>query len=448
MPIAISCPSCEAELRLRDELAGRKVRCPRCGGVIAVPRDAFPNEVEQAEEVRPEDPPKTGSAARRRQDRDLDDDDEERPRRRRGAWEDDEDEDDRPRRRRRREETSNRGLLYGLIGGGVAIIVAAVVLVLMLSSGRRNMPGGAGPAGNPMGGGIFAPNDADKGRTLAEARKGFTTRLIRKERLGQPVPEPPPNLFRKVQFDAALGKLTACLTPDPKDNKKRPAIIWLTGGDCNSIDDSVWQNAPANNDQTASAFRQAGIVMMFPTLRGGNDNPGVREGFFGEVDDVIAAADYLAKVNYVDPQRIYLGGHSTGGTLVLLTAECSARFRAVFSFGPVEDVAGYGAEFIPFDAGNRRELELRAPVRWLHAVRCPVHIFEGNRIENSNLPALEQIRLASTNPLVHCYPINGGDHFNILQPITRVIAQKVLRDDGPSCNLAFDNEELNRLMGR
>ena len=84
--------------------------------------------------------------------------------------------------------------------------------------------------------------------------------------------------------------------------------------------------------------------MMFPSLRGGNDNPGVREGFFGEVDDVLAAAEYLSKQAFVDPQRIYLGGHSTGGTLVLLVAECSGRFRAVFSFGPVLGTRGTAPE--------------------------------------------------------------------------------------------------------
>jgi dipeptidyl aminopeptidase/acylaminoacyl peptidase len=61
--------------------------------------------------------------------------------------------------------------------------------------------------------------------------------------------------------------------------------------------------------------------MMFPSLRGGNDNPGRHGGFYGEVDDVLAAHDYLSRQPYVDPKRIYPGGHSTGGTLALLTAE-------------------------------------------------------------------------------------------------------------------------------
>ena len=31
--------------------------------------------------------------------------------------------------------------------------------------------------------------------------------------------------------------MTAYLSPNPKDGKKHPAIVWTTGGDCNSIDE-------------------------------------------------------------------------------------------------------------------------------------------------------------------------------------------------------------------
>jgi dienelactone hydrolase len=53
-------------------------------------------------------------------------------------------------------------------------------------------------------------------------------------------------------------------------------------------------------------------------LRGGNDNPGTKEAFLGEVDDILAAALYLARQESVDSNGIFLGGHGTGGTLVLL----------------------------------------------------------------------------------------------------------------------------------
>ena len=39
---------------------------------------------------------------------------------------------------------------------------------------------------------------------------------------------------------------------------------------------------------------------MYPSLRGGNDNPGVKESFLGEVDDVLAAFDYLSAQPYVE----------------------------------------------------------------------------------------------------------------------------------------------------
>ena len=133
-------------------------------------------------------------------------------------------------------------------------------------------------------------NPASKANSLMEARKGFQTQLVRRESAKEPVEQPPPRVFRIVHYDAPAGKLAAYLSPDPKDGKKHPAIIWITGGDCNTIGD-VWSNAPASNDQTAAAFRKSDMIMMFPSLRGGNDNPGVKEGLLGDVDDVIAEAD-------------------------------------------------------------------------------------------------------------------------------------------------------------
>jgi dipeptidyl aminopeptidase/acylaminoacyl peptidase len=257
---------------------------------------------------------------------------------------------------------------------------------------------------------------------------------------------PPPKLFRKVDYPSPAGKLAAYLTPDPRDGKKHPAIIWITGGDCNSIGDSAWTPARPSNDQSARQYREAGMVMMFPSLRGGNTNPGVEEGFLGEVDDILAAADYLANQGYVDPKRIYLGGHSTGGTLVMLVAESTDRFRAVFSFGPASDVSNYDNEYTPFNRNDQREIELRSPVKWLHCIRCPTFVFEGTI--QGNIQSLQELMRASTSPKAHFYPVNGASHFSILAPTNRLIAQKILRDEGPETNIAFTAAELNKPFGR
>jgi acetyl esterase/lipase len=306
-----------------------------------------------------------------------------------------------------------------------------VLLVLpLLGCGRQ----GAVPASGSGG--------ANKARSLAEARRGFQTKLVRREAAGEPLPKPPPTMFQKITFDAPSGRLAAFLTPDPHNGKKHAAIIWITGGDCNSLDDGFWKKGSPNGDQTASGFREAGIPMMFPTLRGGNQNPGVREGFFGEVDDVIAAADYLATQPFVDPERIYLGGMSNGGTLALLVAASSERFRAVFAFGPADDVAGYSPKYLPFDRSNPREFELRSPIRWLHAIRVPVYVFEG--MEFGNIESLRAMERASINSRIQFHPVKGADHVTVLAPTARLIAGKILNDVGPEVNIVFTPEELNR----
>jgi acetyl esterase/lipase len=286
-----------------------------------------------------------------------------------------------------------------------------------------------------------ASNDAT---SLLVARRGFKTTLVPNKGAKESPEQAPPKIFHTITYPAPAGNTAAYLSPDPRDGKKHPAIIWITGGDCNSIGD-VWSPAPRANDQTASAFRKAGIIMMFPSLRGGNDNPGLKEGFLGEVEDVLAAAEFLAKQEYVDGKRIYLGGHSTGGTLALLVAEVSSRFRAVFAYGPVGDVAGYGAEsgFLPFDLSNRQEVKLRSPGYWLGSVQSPVWVFEGAQ-GRSNISSVRAMAKKSTNPKAHFIEVAAADHFSILAPTNELLGQKILQDTGEASNLTFSPDEVNQ----
>ena len=207
-------------------------------------------------------------------------------------------------------------------------------------------------------------------QTLVEAREGFETKIVKASESNGAPDSPVGDKFSLIHYQSPVGELAAYVTADPNDGKKHPAIVWITGGDNNSIGD-VWSANDRSNDQSVSAFPKAGIVTMFPSQRGGNDNPGKREGFFGEIDDVLAATEYLTALPYVDPDQIYLGGHSTGGTLAMLIGECTDRYRGIFSLGPVAAAGQYGGEFVYCDQNNEREMELRSPIHWMHCVKTP-----------------------------------------------------------------------------
>ncbi len=255
------------------------------------------------------------------------------------------------------------------------------------------------------------------------------------------MPTPPAGVMQVVQYESPVGGLKAYLTPAPTDGNKHPAIVWITGGDCNTIGD-CWTDGPPDNEQTAAAFRKSSIVVMFPSLRGGNDNPGHKEGMFGEIDDIIAAAAFLSKQEYVDPKRIYLGGHSTGGTMVLLAAECSDRFRAVFSFGPAASIANYGGKFAYHDPSNQRETMLRSPALWLASIRSPTFVIEGT--VHGNLAALQLMAKRCKNPLVHFLPVKGATHFSVLSPASKLIVEQILQDTGENCAIDLTEESLNK----
>lgn len=261
-------------------------------------------------------------------------------------------------------------------------------------------------------------------QTLVQARSGVTTQIVSASEPFGPPDDPTGSEFDLIKYQSPVGPLHAYVTRDPGDGRKRPAIVWITGGDCNSIGD-VWSPSDPSDDQTASPFRKAGVAMMFPSLRGGNDNPGRREGFMGEVDDVLAAADHLSQLPHIDPNQIYLGGHSTGGTLAILVAESSDRFKAVFSLGPVALVSHYGGEYVYCDPDNEREIALRSPLPWLHCVKSPLYVFEG--ADGGNWESIEMMEDVNSNPLIHFFPLGNHDHFSIIAPLTERLASQIIQ---------------------
>ena len=279
------------------------------------------------------------------------------------------------------------------------------------------------------------------GITLAQGRAGFTTHITNPKNTPDAIPDPPPDQFVLVHYAAPLGSFPAYVSVQPTATGKYPAIIWLVGGFDNSIGDTPWAPATPDNDQSARAFRQDGIITMFPSLRGGNNNSGSIECLYGEVDDVLAARKYLASLSYVNPNRIYLGGHSTGGTLALLVDESTDQFRAVFAFGPIDEIANYGNDRLPFDFNNDKELELRSPIHWLDAIKSPTFVIEGTE-DPSNIGPLHAMAAESKNPSIQFAEVANRNHFSELAQSTPVVAQKVALDTGPVNNISISGTDF------
>lgn len=280
-------------------------------------------------------------------------------------------------------------------------------------------------------------------QSFAEAHDAFQTTLAKEENDDDEIPAPPEGAFDLVKYPSKVGDLAAYVSSDPKDGGKHPMIIWVVGGWGNGIDDFPWCYPEWDNDQTGSAFWQAGVLMMYPSFRGGNGNPGNYETLFGEVDDIASAYDYAASLPYVDPDRIYLGGHSTGGTRALLASEYTDKFRAVFAFGAVDKIEYHNNSQFTFDTGNKEEYKMRSPIYWLDSVKSPTFLIEGSDGNSANLRNIER---TSKNENIHCYVIENADHFSVLAPLTRVAAQKILADTGAEPNISITQEELDAAM--
>lgn len=285
---------------------------------------------------------------------------------------------------------------------------------------------------------------------LATAHSKFTTEIVDTSFQGDGKPQTPPkDQFLLVNYTAKDGDMDAFLTPDPKDGKKHPAVIWLIGGYGGiGNDDYFWADQPAENDQSGRAFRDAGIVMMVPSFRGENANPGIYDMFYGEIEDLESAREYLSKISYVDPDRIYVVGHSTGGTRALLGNEYSKGFRAAFSLGGIPDLElrlkGTMRVAIPFNTKNPEELKVRSPRTYMKSLQSPTFYFEGQYDYWTEFDEMKKIAKDNNIPL-YIYDIKGGDHFTIITPVTKMIAEKILGDTGEKINITFTKEDIAKL---
>jgi dienelactone hydrolase len=270
---------------------------------------------------------------------------------------------------------------------------------------------------------------------LPAARAGHTTKIGPSSyQADGPAPVPTDD-YRLVSYRSADGELSAYVSSPPAPEGRRPALIWAHGG-FGGIDRRVLRRV--------APFRDAGFLVFCPSWRGENANPGRFELFYGEVDDAVAAIEHVAALPGVDRERIYMAGHSTGGTITLLAALSTNKLRAAFSFGGAPDLArtlkagGYGNT--PFDPHDAEETRLRSAIAFVDRLRTPTFYFEG---EDSAYPPdakrMEERAGAAKTPF-RAFTLEGGDHFDIVAPLTEYVAAELAKDTGPRLSFAPTHE--------
>ncbi|WP_020471033.1 alpha/beta hydrolase family protein [Zavarzinella formosa] len=262
--------------------------------------------------------------------------------------------------RRRRAASGQWGstwLIVGLILGVVALASVGCCIGMVVFAKKNILPT------------EFPATNED----YAAARQKFKTTLDKKGPAPQAYDEvEPPDDVEEVTFESGDLTLRAWITAKPKEIAARqPAVLFLHGGFSFSMED--WE--------MARPFEEAGFVVMVPMLRGENGLPGDYSMFYDEVDDVLAAAAYLADQPHVDPKRIYVAGHSVGGTLAMLASMTSSRFKACASFSGSTDQPRWAKakpEYVPFDPENAEEFRLRSPLAFPGSFKCPARLYYGN----------------------------------------------------------------------
>ncbi|WP_421361818.1 alpha/beta hydrolase family protein [Agrobacterium rosae] len=207
----------------------------------------------------------------------------------------------------------------------------------------------------------------------AAARRRFRTHLLRK--ISAPEKSAPlgtPVEGTRVTYSGGPNgsiELVAWLSNYTPSKKLKPAVLFLHGG--NATGDGHWA--------LMKPYWEAGFVVLLPSFRGENGQKGNYSGFYDETSDALAAASYLESLPGIDPDRVFLAGHSNGGTLSLL-ASMTRKFRAAVPISAGVNSWRYFNRYtdeVCFDDSNPQEFVMRSSVCFGPSLKCPTLLLRG-----------------------------------------------------------------------
>jgi hypothetical protein len=254
-------------------------------------------------------------------------------------------------------------------------------------------------------------------QNLMQARAGKTTQIATAllpaaHKPIQPMPTPPSQLFVPMSYQSGDLKLNAFVTPDPRDGRKLPLMVWLTGEIpiAWTISGAKGQppmtKAPALFARLAwrCCFPHCAAAMTIPasvSISGGGAGCGSSHPA-GRTAALCRPGTHLSRW----AQHRSHAGFADGDGRVASSG--------VFAFGPVDEVGGYGWP-VKWGLISADEKRLRSPVYWLHAIKSPTWIIEGSK-SPGNINSLDNMCAARKSNQLHCVSVQGLITFPCYNP--------------------------------
>lgn len=161
---------------------------------------------------------------------------------------------------------------------------------------------------------------------------------------------------RYADFDLEYGMVKSgeaqlrTLISRPKKAGKLPAVLFIQGVGCYSIDMPLDTTAPPT--QLMNYLTRQGFVTMRVDKQGMGDSRGVpcsELDFDTEGDGYRSALQHLRALKYVDADRVFIIGHSMGGVFAPLLAR-DVQVRGIIAYGTM------GEKFMDYFANSRRTI--------------------------------------------------------------------------------------------
>ncbi|MCC7070857.1 MAG: prolyl oligopeptidase family serine peptidase [Deltaproteobacteria bacterium] len=168
-----------------------------------------------------------------------------------------------------------------------------------------------------------------------------------------------PSAARGVELSLLAVIATPRRAPETprRGGERLPAVMLLHAGTALTEEHLAW----------AAPFVDAGLVVLLPTWRGENGNPGEHELLAGELEDAMAAARWLAVQPDVDVDQLSVFGAAEGGALAaLLALDPEAPFATIAAVSAVTSTTTFarwqrdGGKALPFDVNDPVEQRRRA----------------------------------------------------------------------------------------